>query len=128
MPDIQNINEEKEENIEPKGAVPEIAPERVEPAESQELPAEKEANEQKELRQKIETAGLDDGLKQQATQTAQTLTGATQEEKIKKLMLIVEQKGIIYAVNVAKKMDDPYVLDMFHDALAEQGLYKKFKE
>ncbi len=102
--------------------------------------AEKELGEHKErlpspeveshekLRQEIEAMDVNDGLKPQVSQTAQDIKSNTPEEKIKKLLLIAQQKGVVYAVNVAKKMDDPYVLDMLHDALAKEGLYKKFKQ
>ena len=38
-----------------------------------------------------------------------------------------KSKGVVYAVNVAKKMDDPFVLDKLHDNLAKEGYYKSFK-
>lgn len=87
-----------------------------------------EAGEENSLRQKIDAIDVDDSVKPQVSQTAQSIQGVASDEKIKKLLLVAEQKGVIYAVNVAKKMDDPYLLDMFHDALAAQGFYKKFKE
>lgn len=104
------------------------------------LPEQKESLEKKEaiegsqpetgetLRQKIEAMDIDDGLKPQASQTASDLKTAAPQEKINKLLLIAKEKGVAYAVSVAKKMGDPYVLDMLHDALAREGLYKQFKE
>lgn len=52
---------------------------------------------------------------------------ALREEKVKKLVLVAQEKGVMYAVTMAKKMGDPYIMDMLHDSLAAQGLYKKFK-
>jgi len=49
------------------------------------------------------------------------------DEKVSKLLEVAKQKGVAHAVSMAEKMD-PYVLDKFHDALAEQGFYKKFKQ
>ena len=128
MADTNNINakESQENKPVPKPgeilSVPEPRPEQ------QDAPEPQEASDQKELRQKIEAMDVDDSVKPQVSQTAQDIKTAGQDEKIKKLLLVAEQKGVVYAVSVAKKMDDPHVLDVFHDALAAQGFYKKFKE
>lgn len=87
-----------------------------------------EAGEAQELRQQIESMDLSDGLKQHAVASAQSLASAPPEEKIRKLLLLAEEKGVVYAVNVAKKMDNAFILDALHDALAQKGLYKKFKQ
>ena len=101
-----------------------------------ELPStEKETGENREklskeeiikLREKIEKTDLDENLKIQALAQAQNIKSLDNEEKIKKLLEIARKKGIIYAVSVAKKMNSPYILDIFHDKLAEEGFYKKF--
>lgn len=107
----------------PAEATPEIA----EPQEHTEPRQNQEVLDQTTLRQEIEAMDVDDDLKPQVSQAASDLKNAAPDEKIKKLLLVAEQKGVVYAVTVAKKMDDPYVLDMLHDALAAQGHYKKFK-
>lgn len=81
---------------------------------------------EKELRREIEKMDLDDSLKQQAQIQAQKIKNLGEEEKIKSLLKIAKLKGVIYSVNVAKKMDDPYILDTLHDILAKEGYYKKF--
>lgn len=131
MPDVKNPGDEKQQEdfeipLPPK-------PEQIKetegaPEKSGEVLPSPEMGQQEDLRAKIEAMDLDDATAAQATQTAQSLQGAGQEEKIKKLLLLAQEKGVIYAVNVAKKMDDAYILDMFHDALAKEGLYAKFKE
>ena len=40
---------------------------------------------------------------------------------------MVFEKGVIEAVEVAKKLDNPYLLDEFHDALVDK-LYDKLVE
>lgn len=84
--------------------------------------------ESKKLREEIDIIDGQKSAGNQSGQAAQKTASGSQKEKIKKLLLIAEEKGVIYAVNMAKKMDDPYILDLFHDALAEQGFYKKFKK
>ncbi|MGC9031165.1 MAG: hypothetical protein ACP5H7_00065 [Minisyncoccia bacterium] len=48
------------------------------------------------------------------------------EKKIFELLKIAENKGISFAVNIAQKSKDPYLLDLFHDILAKNEYYKNF--
>mgnify|MGYP001591175717 CR=1 FL=1 len=77
------------------------------------------------LREEIEKTNLDESLASQVEEQAQNIKSLKNDQKIKKLLEIADDKGVVYAVNVAKKMDDPYILDTFHDALLEKGYYKK---
>ena len=43
-------------------------------------------------------------------------------EKVQEKMCIRDR---VYAVNVAKKSGDPFLLDLFHDVLAKDGNYKR---
>ncbi len=88
---------------------------------------EPEAISEKGLREEIEKMDVDDSLKMQAQNDAKQIASLKEEEeKLKNLLQIARHKGVIYAVDVAKKMNDPYVLDKFHDLLTEKGFYKKF--
>jgi hypothetical protein len=78
------------------------------------------------LRQEIENMELDDQAKLQVQSHANDLQSLQHNEKIKNLLQIAKTKGVIFAVNVAKKMNDPYLLDVFHDMLAKEGYYKEF--
>ena len=78
------------------------------------------------LKNKIEKTDLDDVSAAQAQTQAQSVKSLQEEGKIKKLLAIAKSKGVVYAVAVAKKMNDPYVLDMLHDTLVKEGLYKQF--
>jgi len=40
--------------------------------------------------------------------------------KINKLVGLAEAKGVVHAVSVAKHMEDNYILDEFHDRLADE--------
>ena len=70
---------------------------------------------------------LDDNLEKQVQSHVNDLNALEEENKLKKLLEIAELKGVIFAVNVAKKMDDPYMLDILHDSLAKEGYYKNLK-
>lgn len=100
------------------------------------LEAPEELGDQKELtddqtarqkaRQEIEKMDLDDSLKAQTQSSVDDVKSLEDQKKIEHLLGIAKAKGVIFAVTVAKKMDDPFVLDAFHDALVKNGYYKEF--
>jgi hypothetical protein len=52
---------------------------------------------------------------------AQSISAITDEEsKIQKLLDLAETKGVVYAVKVARKLNDYYALDMMRDTLADK--------
>ena len=69
-----------------------------------------------ELRQEIEKMELDDIAKKEAEKKA---------EKIEHLLKIAREKGVVFAIQVVKRMNEPYLLDILHDTLAQEGFYKK---
>lgn len=81
---------------------------------------------EKDLRQKIENIHLDPNLTQPAKAHADDISGLEEKEKLEKLMKLTKEKGVVYAINVAKRMNDPYILDTLHDVLAKEGYYKEF--
>lgn len=78
------------------------------------------------LKQKIEQMPLEDdaSLVNGKVDDAQDLED---EEKIQYVLKLARTKGVIFAIKVAQKMDNPYILDSVHDALIEEGYYKKFE-
>jgi len=48
------------------------------------------------------------------------------KNKIKYLLVLGEKKGLKKAIEEAKRENDPFLLDVFHDLLAKDGVYKKF--
>ncbi len=115
--------EKKSEEVYPTGEPIEVASEIKENIEKEEKLTSEEIQ---ELRGKIEEADLDDDLKTQVQSHANDLNTLEEESKLKKLLEIANIKGVIFAVNVAKKMNDPYILDLLHDKLVEGGYYKSF--
>lgn len=115
-------------------------PEKKVPAQEQQVPVEQrqesavertEASKQErivsdELRREIELMDLDDNLKKLAEQKAQKIQFYADDDKIKELLKIAQQKGVLVAVQTAKRMNEPYLLDVLHDTLAREGLYKDF--
>jgi hypothetical protein len=80
----------------------------------------------KELRREIEMMELDEKTKQEAAKGVQRLEFLGQKEKIEHLLKIAHEKGVLVAVQMAKEMNDPYLLDVFHDLMAKEGFYKSF--
>ncbi len=79
-----------------------------------------------ELRREIEMMELDDNLKAQAEEKAKKIQFLGEKEKIEHLLKIAREKGVVFAIKVAKEMKDPHILDILHDILAKEGYYKDF--
>lgn len=79
-----------------------------------------------ELRKEIEMMELDDKTKGEAKAKAEKIEFLGEKEKVQHLLEIAREKGVIFAVGVARKMNDPYLLDIFHDILAKEGYFKDF--
>ena len=108
-------------------------PER-EPIETEEFLTEKEEErelteqEVKDLMEGVEKTDLDEHLKAQVQGQVKNLKALDDDKKVKKLMELAKSKGVVFAINVAKKMNDPYVLDKLHDLLAKEGYFKKLSK
>ena len=79
-----------------------------------------------ELRREIELMQIDDNLKKQAEQKANKISFLADDDKLKQLLAVAREKGVVFAIKVAKTMNDPFLLDTLHDALAREGYYKDF--
>ncbi|MEK7664926.1 MAG: hypothetical protein AAB361_02175 [Patescibacteria group bacterium] len=104
----------------------EFLKEETETAKKRESAAEKEKIITDHLKREIEEMELDENLKEEAKKKAKKIEFLGEKEKIERLLEIAGEKGIIFAVGVAKDMKDPFLLDVFHDVLAQEGYYKKF--
>jgi len=78
-----------------------------------------------ELRREIEMMEVDEKTKGDAAKKANKIEFLGEKEKIEHLLQIAREKGIVFAIQVAKKMNEPYLLDILHDTLASEGFYKK---
>jgi len=82
------------------------------------------------LRKEIEETRLNPELEKEAQRYAQNSSNAKLDTqgKMKHLLDIAMEKGVPFAVAVAKNMQEPYLLDSLHDALVENELYKKLEK
>ena len=78
------------------------------------------------LKREVEMMQIDESLKKEAEQKANKIQLLADDDKLKELLRIVKEKGVIYAIQVCKKMNDAYLLDTLHDILAKEGYYKNF--
>jgi negative regulator of genetic competence, sporulation and motility len=79
-----------------------------------------------ELRQEIDTMELDDKAKAEAEKKAEKIEFLGEKEKIEHLLQMARDRGLVFAIQVARKMNEPYLLDILHDTLAQEGFYKDF--
>ncbi len=79
-----------------------------------------------ELRREIEMMQLDDNTKKDAEAKAEKIEFLGEKEKIEHLLQTAREKGLVFAIHVARKMNEPYLLDVLHDTLADEGYYKDF--
>ena len=60
-------------------------------------------------------------------QTAQQIKDQPKEKQVQLLVNLVFEKGVDEAINVAKQLDSPYLVDELHDTLVDE-LYNKLVE
>jgi hypothetical protein len=66
--------------------------------------------------------GDDEGIKTDAEIILQKKMDA--ESNVQHLVDLALQKGVVHAVNVARHMDDNYVLDMMHDKMVSENFHR----
>jgi len=89
--------------------------------------SEQEKNVADSLRREIELMEADGGLKEEAKKKALKIEFLGEQEKIEHLLDIAREKGVVVAIKTAMEMKDPYLLDILHDILAQEGFYKTIK-
>lgn len=128
------MTDEKKDIIQPPGESKSLSPEQKIDffPETRKIQERKESTREEfitkeALKREIDKMELDDDLKEQAVQKAREIQTLGEEGKIKNLLEITKDKGIAFAIRVAKQMNDPYVLDTFHDLLVKEWFtYKQF--
>lgn len=94
---------------------------------TREKEADKEEREtREEIAAELEKVKLSPQAKAQTQKQADDIQKESEQGKIQRLLEMAEEQGLAYAVEVAKKMDNPLLLDKFHDILAENKLFKKY--
>lgn len=101
--------------------------EKKEKLENKELLTEEEKAIKEKLQEETRRVKLNPSLTDDVKKKVIQIKLLNKKEKLNHLLNTAEEKGVIFAIVVAKKMNDPYILDIFHDILVREGLYKNFK-
>lgn len=112
---------EKRESIE--GILEKLKKEEI--IREQELTPEKK-KEKERLKKEIEKISLSEEEKIAAYQEAERIKKEKVKGQLKKLFDLAKTKGLVYAVEVARATDDPLLVDLFHDLLAENERFRRF--
>lgn len=105
-----------------------ISPEKREGFEKQEIRGEREEDVRARVEREAEKIHLTPRAAKDVKKQAGAVSAASDPGKIQRLLKLAEDKGVFFAVKVAKETGDSYVLDLLHDALAKDNLYKKYFE
>ncbi|MCH7604397.1 hypothetical protein IID24_00130 [Patescibacteria group bacterium] len=121
--------EPRKEDITEETAEKKPQAEQREVRETREVGIEKEKEIlKKELERKAAETVLTPELQEEAAKQISQSAALNDQGKVKHLLDLVQAKGVLFALKVAKQMENDYVLDMFHDTLAEDSRYKDFLE
>ncbi len=81
-----------------------------------------------ELLEEITKMEQDENAKKDIEKKKEKIEYLGEKEKIEHLLQIAREKGITFAVQEARKTNDPYLIDMLHDILQNEGMYKKIAQ
>jgi 5-bromo-4-chloroindolyl phosphate hydrolysis protein len=123
---MENITEK--ELLSKKEAVEKLYQEKKEGLEKIELSVKEERAIREKLEEEMVKIKLSPSLTNEVKKRAVQVKSLDEKERLEYLLDITKTNGVAFAVTVAQKMNDPYILDTFHDILAREGLYKKFKK
>ncbi len=122
--------EKKEPTISPSEGreriIERLYEEKRETLERKEFLEEREKVLKSKLEEEIKKMETSPELIEEAKTRAEEISHLEQTGKLRKLIDLASERGIIFAVRVARNLNDPYVLDIFHDILAREGFCKKF--
>lgn len=106
----------------------EIAEKEREKEEREKILIEEEKFLREKLEKEIKLMKLNPSLQDEAAKKVKQIKSLNIQGKIKKLLALVDELGVSFAIKVAEDMQDPYTLDIFHDILARESFFKKFKK
>ncbi len=123
MPTVRTQPVEKKPGLLP----PETLKEKEIPPEKKEVAPVLEKTIEEQLRREIAIMELSPELEKEAIKKAKKIEFLGEKEKLERLVALAEEKGPVFAIRVAKEINDPHILDNFHDVLIKlikEGLVK----
>jgi len=88
--------------------------------------SEEERVEKEKLKEEIEKLSISPEKEIEALKEAEEIKERDAEGKIKYLLNLAQDKGLDYSIKVAEKTGDALLIDLFHDILVKEGLFRKF--
>lgn len=79
-----------------------------------------------ELKRELDIMQMDENAKAEIEKAKEKIEYLGEKEKIEHLLQTAREKGLVFAIQLARKMNEPYLLDVLHDTLAKEGFYKDF--
>lgn len=83
-----------------------------------------------ELRREIDLLAENPATEKDAEIEREKIAYLGEAEKIEHLLQLAREKGgqagVVLAVQIVKKMNEPYLTDLLHDSLSNGGFYKQF--
>lgn len=79
-----------------------------------------------ELKREIDRMEQDENARAEVEKSKEKIGYLGEQQKIEHLLELAREKGLVYAIQVARRMNEPYLLDVLHDTLAKEGFYKDF--
>ncbi|MCX6721247.1 MAG: hypothetical protein NT026_01440 [Candidatus Staskawiczbacteria bacterium] len=79
-----------------------------------------------ELKRELDLMDADESAKADVEKSKEKIEYLGEKEKIEHLLQMAREKGLVFAISVARKMNEPYLLDVLHDILAKEGFYNDF--
>lgn len=127
----ENLDKERQE----KREWPEYLEEEGTLEQRREMLEEREMRSSRELelaREKLEKQASEAELtpyeEKEAEEEKAKVKNLDPEGRIQRLLVIAREKGVIFAVKVARDLGDAYALDKLHDILAQGENYKKLEK
>lgn len=81
-----------------------------------------------ELRREVEKMRAVENLKGEAQKKDEKMDYLGEKDKVKHLLQIAREKGLVYAIQEARRTNEPFLLDVLHDTLSQEGYYKDFSK
>jgi len=92
--------------------------------------SEEETREKEELIKKIKEKELEFSSQKRIAilKESEKIKKQTVQRQIDYLLFLAQQKGLVFAIKAVEATNDSFLIDLFHDILAKEGLYKKFQK
>jgi len=131
----KEFEEERQKKELREGVIKEWFPEELLPKfeEKKEFPVKKELTEEEieereKLKEEIKKLELSAQKRIAILKESEKIKRQTVQRQIDYLLFLAQQKGLAFAIKAVNATNDPFLIDLFHDILVKEGLYKKFQK